>query len=53
MTNMTPAKAQRETFRLIDTMKQLDDTMKSLAPTLKQCQGILERFKKLDLIKVQ
>ena len=53
MTNMTPAKAQRETFRLIDTMKQLDDTMKSLAPTLKQGQGILERFKKLDLIKVQ
>lgn len=44
------AKAQRETFRLINTIKQLDDTVKNLAPTLKQGADIINKFKKLNLI---
>lgn len=48
-TNM--AKAQRETFHLINTIKQLDDTVKNLAPTLKQGADIIEKFKKLGLAK--
>lgn len=47
---MESAKAQRETFRLINTIKQLDDTVKHLAPTLKQGANIIEKFKKLNLI---
>ena len=47
---MESAKAQRETFRLINTIKQLDDTVKTLAPTLKQGASIIEKFKKLNLI---
>lgn len=47
---MESAKAQRETFRLINTIKQLDDTVKNLAPTLKQGANIIEKFKKLNLI---
>lgn len=47
---MESAKAQRETFRLINTIKQLDETVNSLAPTLKQGADIIEKFKKLNLI---
>lgn len=50
---MESAKAQRETFRLINTIKQLDDTVKHLAPTLKQGADIIDRFKKLKLIQDQ
>ena len=48
--HMTPSKAQRETFRLINTIKQLDETVKGLAPTLKEGAGIIEKFKKLKLV---
>lgn len=47
--NLTPAKAQRETFRLIKTIEQLDDTMKSLAPTLKKGATLIDKFKKLNI----
>ncbi len=47
---MESAKAQRETFRLINTIKQLDDTVKNLAPTLQQGANIIAKFKKLNLI---
>lgn len=43
------AKAQKETFRLINTIKQLDDTINGLAPTLKEGAKIIEKFKKLNL----
>ena len=52
MSKMTSAKAQRETFRLIDTIQQLDDTIKNLAPTLEKGAGLIERFKKLNLVKM-
>lgn len=42
-------KAQKETFRLINTIKQLDDTINGLAPTLKEGAKIIEKFKKLNL----
>jgi len=44
------AAAQRETFRLIDTIKQLQDTVENLTPALKQGAGIIEQFKKLNLV---
>lgn len=43
------ARAQKETFRLINTIKQLDDTINGLAPTLKEGAKIIEKFKKLNL----
>jgi hypothetical protein len=46
---LTPAEAQRETFRLIDTVKQLDDTIKALGPTLSQGQKIMNMFDKIKL----
>jgi hypothetical protein len=47
------AKAQRETHRLINTIKQLQDTVEHLAPTLKQGATIINKFKKLNLINDQ
>lgn len=44
-----PADAQKETYRMIDTVKQLKTTVESLAPTIKEGRKILEAFKKLDL----
>ncbi len=44
-----PAVAQRETYRMIDTVKQLKTTVESLAPTIKEGRKILETFKKLDI----
>jgi len=44
------AKAQRETHRLIDTIKQLQDTVENLTPALKQGASIIEQFKKLNLV---
>lgn len=45
--SLTPAQAQRETFHLIDTVKQLDDTIKSLGPTLTQGKELLKMFDKI------
>lgn len=44
---ITPVKAQRETFRLINTIKQLEETMKSMEPTLKQGANLMEKMKAL------
>ena len=44
-----PADAQKETYRMIDTVKQLKTTFESLAPTIKEGRKILEAFKKLDI----
>ena len=41
--------AQRESFRLIDTVKELDSTIKSLSPTLTQGKQIIDMMKKLNL----
>jgi hypothetical protein len=45
----SPADAQKETYRMIDTVKQLKTTVETLAPTIKEGRKILEAFKKLDL----
>lgn len=45
----TPASAQREAFRLINTVKQLDSTLKTLSPTLTQGKQIIDMMKKLNL----
>ena len=47
--NLSPAEAQRETFRLIATVKQLDDTIKALGPTLSQGKQIMNMFDKIEL----
>lgn len=47
----SPASAQRETFRLINTVKQLDTTIKELAPTLKSGKKIIEAYQKLTFRK--
>jgi len=43
--------AQKETFRLINTIKQLEDTLGGLAPTIKQGAKVIEQFKRLNLVK--
>ena len=43
------AGAQRETFRLINTVNELDKTLKALSPTLNQGKNIIEMMKKLNL----
>ena len=45
----TPAEAQRETYRLIDTVKQLDSTLKALGPTLTQGKEIINMFDKIKM----
>ena len=45
----TPAEAQRETYRLIDTVKQLDSTLKALGPTLTQGIEIINMFDKIKM----
>ena len=49
MSTMTPVKAQRETFRLINTMKQLEDTLKGMEPVLKRGANVIEKMKALNL----
>ena len=41
----TPSQAQRATFKLIDSQKQLVETMKTLTPALKQSKKIMKNFK--------
>jgi hypothetical protein len=45
----TASSAQRESFRLINTVKELDSTIKSLSPTLNQGKQIIDMMKKLNL----
>lgn len=44
-----PYIAQKETYRLIDTVKQLKDATTSLAPILKEGRGVMDAFKKLNI----
>jgi hypothetical protein len=44
-----PYIAQKETYRLIDTVKQLKDATNSLAPILKEGKGVMAAFKNLNL----
>lgn len=47
----TPAGAQRETFRLINTVEQLQSTIKELAPTLQSGKKIIDAYEKLTFRK--
>jgi len=38
---MTPAEAQRETFKLINTVQQLEQTMQAMSPTIEQGKQII------------
>jgi hypothetical protein len=49
----TPAEAQRETYNLIDTVKQLELTVKNITPTLTEGKRVLEAFEKMDLDKME
>ena len=48
-TYMTSSDAQKETFRLINTVKELDKTLKAISPTLTQGKNIIDMMKKLNL----
>lgn len=45
----TPAQAQRETFRLVNTVKKLEETMKSVAPVVQEGQKIMKAMESLKL----
>ncbi len=47
--DFTPHQAQKETFRLINTVNQLNKTITNLAPTIKQGRELLNMFDKLKL----
>jgi hypothetical protein len=47
--NASPHVAQRETFRLINTVKELDTTLKALSPALTQGKNVIDMMKKLNL----
>jgi antitoxin (DNA-binding transcriptional repressor) of toxin-antitoxin stability system len=49
----TPAEAQRETYRLIDTVRQLETTVKNLTPTLTEGKRVLEAFEKMNLDEIK
>jgi len=42
-------KAQRQTYQLIDTVKQLKDTINELAPMLKQGKDVLGQLEALKM----
>jgi hypothetical protein len=49
LSEYTPSEAQKRTFGLIDSIKQLEDTVKQLTPTLVEGKRVLDAFEKLDI----
>ena len=47
-TTYTPAQAQRTTFHLIDTVKQLKETMNEMMPLMKAGSNLMELHKKMN-----
>lgn len=45
----TPAQAQRATYKLIDTVKQLEQTMNNLGPTLKMGHRVMKSMQKFGI----
>jgi len=43
------ARAQKETFELINSVKQLQDVVESLAPTLREGKKVMDMFEQLKL----
>ena len=51
LNDYTPAQAQRATYNLIDTVKQLKDTMEGMEPLMKTGQNLLELNKKMGSLQ--
>lgn len=47
--SVNPVQAQRETYRLIDTLKQLQTTVDNMTPTIKAGQKIIQAFDNMGL----
>jgi hypothetical protein len=45
----TPSEAQKQTYKLIDTVKQLNSTIKTLGPTLEMGKQVMDKMKKYKL----
>jgi hypothetical protein len=52
MDEYTPAQAQKATYRLIDTVKQLKETMESMGPTLKAGKSLIDLYKGMSMDKL-
>jgi ABC-type iron transport system FetAB permease component len=48
--DLTPAMAQRETYKLIDAVQQLQEVMSNLSPTLREGKKIIDMFDKLKKV---
>tara|TARA_B110000977_G_scaffold196208_1_gene276128 strand:- start:626 stop:1168 length:543 start_codon:yes stop_codon:yes gene_type:complete len=48
LAELKPYQAQRETYQLIETVKNLKDTMNTLGPTLKEAKSILNTYKQFS-----
>lgn len=46
---INPVQAQRETYRLIDTLKQLQTTVDNMTPTIKAGQKIIQAFDNMGI----
>lgn len=49
--NMTAYEAQKQTYKLIDTVKQLSDTIETLKPTIDNGNEILKKLENFELTK--
>ena len=48
LAELKPYQAQRETYQLIETVKNLKETMNTLGPTLKEAKSILSTYKQFS-----
>ena len=46
--DITPASAQRDVFKMINTMKQLGTSIKAMAPTLIEAKKVMDMLKRFD-----
>ena len=44
-------KAQKQTYKLIDTVKQLDSIIRTLAPTLEMGRKVIDKNEKVHVVK--
>jgi|TARA_B110000858_G_scaffold108012_1_gene123447 hypothetical protein len=47
--NYTPQKAQQETFKLLNTVRELKETMEELAPSLSTAKDVLGMYKQIKI----
>lgn len=46
---MTPHQAQKETFKLVEALKELNNSIKTMEPTLKEGRKLLQTMEKFNL----